>query len=322
MKSPVRGLIFIQALLSIATTATEQRLSNETTNNDDYPTCGDCFCVPDSGAPCPYDEKPETDYSTLIPILKEFTWNNPMSLDCDPYLNNTTCDTNPPLEQGGACLVDIAPNNATTTCPTDWTYDTRTYERTYQEALNEGLYVTHSGACGTCSSLQDLAAYMETGPELQDLASTCGIRGQFNKTKGIQCFLDLGFTLGCANIWYYNTVNTRRDCLRVCVSYTVSGNGSNLPPPSCDLAACINCDEVNSGDIFKQYAGRTRRNSGLLSGIVRNCSEIIPLQQENPCDSFDNGTAATSSASKSMTIHRQFWNTIAGVGVIVSVFGS
>jgi len=262
--------------------------------DDNFPTCGDCFCAPESGQECPYDQKPQTDYSDLIPILREFTWENPTSLDCDPYFSET-CNTSPPLQQGGACVVDITPNTDTI-CPDNWSYSTQTYSGTYQEALEEGLHVTHSQACGACSSLQDLAAYMETGPALQDLASKCGFRGQVNATLGIQCFLDLGFTEGCANIWYANTNATSESCFWVCTKYTIAGNGSNAPPPSCELAECLNCDEVNSGPIFKQYAGRARCNSGLLSGIVRNCSEVIPLEQNNPCDEYGSGNMLSSTS--------------------------
>lgn len=146
--------------------------------DDAYPTCGDCFCAVDNGTECPVELQPQTNFTNLIPILRNFTWDNPMSLDCNPYVD-ASCNTNPPLQDGGACVVDIVPN-AATNCPTNWSYSTRTFEGTYQEALDEGLYVTHASACGTCSSLHDLSAYMETGPALADKASVCGFRGLLN----------------------------------------------------------------------------------------------------------------------------------------------
>lgn len=113
---------------------------------------------------------------------------------------------------------------------------------------------------------------------------------------GVQCFIELGFTQGCANIWYYNTNKTKDACGQVCTRYVLSREPTNGPPPNCTLADCLYCDEVNAGPIFQQYAGRSRRRSGLMSGIVRNCSEIVPLKQENPCDAFGNETISTSSA--------------------------
>lgn len=306
------SFIILQAALLVSVSAEAETTTPfddfrvlQDNNNNTYPTCGDCFCVPDndgvpdSSKPCPTELLPETNFTSLIPILRDFTWNNPMTLECDPYNTTETCDTTPPLVGGGACVVNIIPNN-TTTCPTEWSYSTRTYDGTYQQALNEGLHVTHASACGTCSSLQDLASYMETGPSLQSFSKACGFRGQVNKTDGIQCFLDLGFTLGCAQIWYYNTVQSAKSCLQVCTRYTIARDPSNGPPPNCTLADCLYCDEVNSGPIFKEYAGRSRRNSGLLSGIVRNCSEMIPLVQENPCDYYENMTTSATSSSASM----------------------
>lgn len=58
---------------------------------------------------------------------------------------------------------------------------------------------------------------------------------------------------------------------------------NNMPPPTCYLAPCIQCDEDLAGPNFKKFSGRTRRNSGLLSGIARNCSTISPVQPVDPC---------------------------------------
>lgn len=289
MKSPLYFAVSIFQTLFVSADNVLRFLQDD---GDGYPTCGDCFCAPAPGQECPYDLKPETNYSVLISILRQFTWSNPMSLDCNPYYDEA-CDTSPPLQEGGACVVDIEPSS-NTNCPTDWSYSTRTYAGSYQEALDEGLYVTHSRACGTCSSLQDLAAYMETGSSLKNKASICGFRGILNATDGVECFVGLGFTRNCANIWYDNTNFTSETCFEVCTKFTITREPSNGPLPNCTLANCLYCDEVNAGPIFKQFAGRARRNSGLLSGIVRNCSEVIPLKQENPCDGYN---ASTSSAS-------------------------
>ena len=38
------------------------------------------------------------------------------------------------------------------------------------------------------------------------------------------------------------------------------------------LNPCLECDEVKSGPLFKYYAGRTRRDSGIVSSIPRPAS--------------------------------------------------
>jgi len=44
----------------------------------------------------------------------------------------------------------------------------------YADALDAGAHVTHTGRCGLCSPLQDLAVYMRE-PDLTDLVRQCGL---------------------------------------------------------------------------------------------------------------------------------------------------
>ena len=44
-------------------------------------------------------------------------------------------------------------------------------------------YVTHEGACGVCSTLQDLAVYLET-PDLASVGIQCGIQGIISVENG------------------------------------------------------------------------------------------------------------------------------------------
>jgi hypothetical protein len=46
------------------------------------------------------------------------------------------------------------------------------------------------------------------------------------------------------------------------------------------LNACLACDEEMSGEVFKQAAGRTRRNSGITSAIQRGDGETATLKHD------------------------------------------
>jgi hypothetical protein len=77
----------------------------------------------------------------------------------------------------------------------------------------------------------------------------------------------------CAQVWYYNTLHTRRVCLSVCLRdldrpYHLPDGGLN---------PCLACDETESGPVFKAVAGRTRRSSGLPNAMCRPCAEVRPL---------------------------------------------
>ena len=130
-----------------------------------------------------------------------------------------------------------------------------TYRLETRDEAGDG-FVTHGGACGRCSTLQDLVTYMRI-PDLTDPVRECGILG-FNEGEAanLACLEALGFTAACSQIWYYNTLNTRD--------------------------ACLACDEENSGPVFKHVAGRTRRNSGLASAICRPCDSVTSVLHHYP----------------------------------------
>jgi hypothetical protein len=125
--------------------------------------------------------------------------------------------------------------------------------------------------------------YIDKGDSLRVESTNCGIRGISSPEDSIQCFRDLGFSESCATIWYYNTKNTQEFCVDTCAAFFFANEPNNGPPPTCTIADCIQCDEVFSGPIFKQFAGRTRRSSGLLSSIARPCSEVLNVVQLDPC---------------------------------------
>lgn len=249
--------------------------------------CNGCFCITGDNGECPVELEPNMNFTSFMSKLLEFELQNPVTLDCDPFSNETNCDFQPePLTEGGACVVDFSPpsDEPDTPCPTNHKYTVRTFGGTLEEAQAQGLYVTHAGSCGACSTLQDLYVYMSKGDGLGDEATSCGIRGLTNTQDGIACYRELGFTEGCATVWYWNTINTQRFCLDICLELVAQGTPNNGAAPECALNECINCDELNSGPLFVKYAGRTRRNSGMLSSIARSCAELILLPQTDPCD--------------------------------------
>jgi hypothetical protein len=139
-------------------------------------------------------------------------------------------------------------------------------------ARTAGFAVTHFGACGTCSTLQDLAVYLEK-PDLTAPVRKCGIR--VNASASLTCLKELGFSTACAQTWLYDLQNTRCQCLSICIWSWIQGEA----PTQRDgrLNPCLQCDEDRSGPLFKATAGRTRRNSGIRSSIPRPNDEIAPV---------------------------------------------
>jgi len=145
------------------------------------------------------------------------------------------------------------------------TYRLETFP-TERAAHAAGAQITHRGRCGACSSLEDLAAYIERR-DLNRAGRLCGIRGTFGDKTQLSCLKNLGFTDACAQIWSFNIDNTRSECMRTCTKTLPTRH--RLPDGS--LNACLACDEEKSGPTFKAFAGRTRRRSGLSSAIARPC---------------------------------------------------
>jgi hypothetical protein len=194
---------------------------------------------------------------------------NPIAIEGNPYETMTmmmmerSATMRPP--EGPVCAISYQDDT------TKSTYIIQTWEN-YTLAEEAGWYVTHETPCGACSTTVDLSIYMEK-PDLTTPGIVCGLLGIGNESRGIECFQQVGLTYDCAKIWYYNTVNSREKCLQECIA--------SIGQPSCDedgnLNDCLQCDEDESGPIFKEYAGRTRRNSGLESSICRDDDEIVDI---------------------------------------------
>ena len=142
-------------------------------------------------------------------------------------------------------------------------------------AKADGAFVTHKGSCGLCSTATDLAAYL-AAPDLTSAGKKCGMKALASFNWGVSCFEDLGFTKPCSQIWTRDALATSSSCGWTCMKMLLTPN--NGPPPMCSLNKCIQCDEDESGPLFKQIAARTRRRSGLVSAIVRPCSSVYQIE--------------------------------------------
>lgn len=145
-----------------------------------------------------------------------------------------------------------------------------------ESAEAAGAYVTHTDACGLCSTLEDLAVYAEN----IDVGAPVKLCGIYNLNRPIDslvaCIELIGFSKPCAQIWAYNVVNTRINCFNLCL------NNDPYHLPDGSLGPCLECDERISGPVFKAVAGRTRRNTGIASSICRFCTEVQPIKHNYP----------------------------------------
>lgn len=130
-----------------------------------------------------------------VVFLQSLEVTNPFELSCDPY-DDTNCETTPPqnlteLGDEAACGVqyDMTSLNDNQ-CPTE--YSLMSYE-SVAAAEADGARVTHHGACGVCSTTQDLAVYIEY-TDLVDKGTECSIRGIIDFDDGVVCYTEVGYT--------------------------------------------------------------------------------------------------------------------------------
>lgn len=229
----------------------------ETTGLDSTQCSPGCSCNGVSWEPPAYDD-------AAVEELNQWTLSNPPSnLDSNPYEKDV-----PQRKAGAVCGVLPSPDKAKT-------YSLETYD-SVEAAEKAGAQVTHFGECGLCSSLKNLAVYMGK-PDLTDPVRSCALKGLGGDDEAaLKCLMDIGFDRPCAQIWFYNTVNTRQVCLSDCLAHLQSKHHTE----DGKLNPCIQCDEDKSGPIFKAVSGRTRRNSGLASALCRPCDTLSPVSQK------------------------------------------
>ncbi len=227
---------------------------NESTGTAEGLCGGECICENGVFAP-------EYDAAFLAELKQWKLLNPPEELAEDPY---QVPEKYPRLDDHfcGVVVVDRAAKS----------YRLETFPT--MEALEEaGAIVTHTTACGVCSSLNSLAFLIEM-PDQTGPIRNCGMMGLTGDIdKVIQCLVDLGFELPCAQINAYNTTNTRDKCGSVCMKLL----NDPYQAENGDLNECIQCDEDMSGDIFRAVAGRARRNSGVPAALCRPCQSMTHI---------------------------------------------
>lgn len=92
---------------------------------------------------------------------------------------------------------------------------------------------------------------MVIGKDLTSSGKVCSTLGVLNRTAGYECYLNLGYSSGCAYTYLYDGIYDQSVCLRPCT--TSLGQPNNGPAPECSLNACLQCDEDKAGPIFQQY---------------------------------------------------------------------
>ncbi|NIM64095.1 MAG: hypothetical protein GTO30_21335 [Acidobacteria bacterium] len=233
---------------------------NEITGLDDSRCSARCECEDGVFEPPDYTEEDIRELNGWVLL------DPPAELIADPYAAPAG---QAPLDEKVCAVVPESPEART--------YRLESFDS--EQAVREaGGWITHTGACGVCSSLADLAVYMRES-DLATPVRRCALKNFFGSMEShLACLEAIGFQRPCAQIWYYNTRHTRQECSRPCLA----GLGATYHDDDGALNECIRCDEDRSGPVFKAVSGRTRRNSGLPSALCRPCDTVSRIVHRYP----------------------------------------
>lgn len=259
-------LLQILSILQIPARTNGSVLSNKV-----VPICEEgCHCFGSEGN-CP---SYPTITESMLPTYRTLIHTNPMEIRCDPFQSTSCVST---LELGEACVVDLIASNTTTesSCPNGYSYRLRTVP-SLESATAGRQYITHTGACGACSSLQDLALMIEY-PNIPYKAQQCFFRSTALKfiDEAITCYEEIGFTPACSTtLAYHQRRIVEKNCGYQCAAWGYDGG-----KPSCeDLSGCETCvDQLGISSRLELVAGRTFANSGYPSQKAQQCSDITSV---------------------------------------------
>lgn len=169
----------------------------------------------------------------------------PSSLDDSPWNHLEHYATPPAGTVCGLKIVDDADPDALR-------YALDTYE-SKAAAEMDGARVTHLGNCGHCSSMADLAVLLSL-PDRTSRMRRCALKGLTaeGKVGVLNCVEEIGLSEGCTMAWYYNSIQTQKDCIGACLQYA-EANYHNVDGA---LNDCMICNAEKIDEVFKVFAGR------------------------------------------------------------------
>jgi hypothetical protein len=203
-------------------------------------------------------------------------------LDNYPESNYPQCEK--PSSSDGVCAIQYtAAAEDPVSCP-NRRYAIASYP-SIEEAESAGAVVTHSGACGVCSNLEDFAMRLANADTIETTTVLCSVSYALSREFDtlVSCYQDkLHVTEECSKLWAHYSATNVGLCANECAS---SSSGEPVligPPPECELSECLQCSNSTFQADFDVLSGRTLVNSGITGRMARSCKEFFPVVHD-PC---------------------------------------
>ncbi len=143
-----------------------------------------------------------------------------------------------------------------------------------KEAAHEaGFLVVHCGACGACSSWENLIIQHTTRSTMAALANECAKKSLFGGGDDAlhQCLMDeeIGFSEECALCWMEDILCTKDHCAFIFLQAQMINNVGNFAVGENDITSA-SCEEAHCEvGQFVPCSGATRRRMNIVSSIAR-----------------------------------------------------
>jgi hypothetical protein len=143
-------------------------------------------------------------------------------------------------------------------------------------AHKAGFLIVHCGACGACSSWQNMAIQYSTRMTLASLSQACAQESLFQKGDEKEdditnCLMEptIGFDEECAVCWMEDIVCTVNNCAYIYLQSLMINNIGNFRVGKDDITSAT-CEEAHCEvGKFVPCVGATRRRMNITSSIAR-----------------------------------------------------
>jgi len=143
-------------------------------------------------------------------------------------------------------------------------------------AHDAGFLVLHCGACGACSTWDNLIIEYTTRNNMAALANKCAMRGLFGGEDEITACIEepaIGFTGQCALCWTEDIVCTKKHCSFIFLQSQITNSVGNFAVGPDDITSAT-CEEAHCEvGAFVPCVGATRRRMNIISSIPRPVEE-------------------------------------------------
>jgi hypothetical protein len=176
-------------------------------------------------------------------------------------------------------------------------YTMQSYD-TISDLESDGAHLMHRGACGVCSSAEDIWAKMETLDNISPRLTFCAVNYLTSRDfQGmVDCVYDLGYSQPCSFMWTHYTIAGALLCASECLPDANNNVVGNLDPPECEYSDCIKCTTDSFDDEHYGFTGYSGLNGGVVDrSPSHNCSLYQPVMYD-PCVGADPSKIASGSS--------------------------